>query len=209
MVEKFGRDYYYGRKKSNYSNYETIDFPRQFKAILEFMRKTGAKRFLDVGCAFGYLVNLALPYVKEAHGCDASHFAVKKAKSMFPRGKFKVSNLEKDLSYPNEYFDVITALDILEHTKSIKESMKNIIKKLRPGGYLIISLPFNGKLRLIMKHIDKDVTHISVIPEKELLEIISSCGLDVVKKLYFLPVPYFTKIYGIPAEIELYLRKPY
>jgi len=205
---QFDRDYFYGKKKSNYSNYEKINFEKQFKSVINFIQKnqiTGT--FLDVGCAFGYLTQLMFPYFNEVHGCDISSFAINKAKRICSEVKYKIENLEKGLDYPDEYFDCITALDVLEHTSSIEISLNNLKSKLKKGGYLIISLPINNLIRKLLYFLDKDKTHISIPKEKELFNLINRYKLNVIEKKYFLPFPYFYEISGVPVEIQLYLKK--
>ena len=207
MKNQFNKDYFYGKKKSNYSNYEKINFDKQFRKIIDFIQKNRIKgRFLDIGCAFGGLTNLVLPYFK-VYGCDISSFAIKKAKKLCPNARFKIVNVEKSLPYRDNFFDCIVASDVLEHTNSLECSLKNIISKLKKDGYLIISLPINNKFTKFFKFLDRDKTHIYFPTEIELLKLLYKLNMRIVEKQHFSPFPYFYKIYGIPAEIELYLKR--
>jgi SAM-dependent methyltransferase len=208
MKNQFDKDYFYGKKKSNYSNYEKINFDMQFKHIIRFVKKRKVSgKFLDAGCAMGFLTSIMLPYFKEVHGCDISSFAIKKAKKLYPNVRFKIVNIEKSLPYRDNFFDCIVASDVLEHTNSLEFSLKNIISKLKKDGYLIISLPINNKFTKFFKFLDKDKTHIYFPTEIELLKLLYKLNMRIVEKQYFSPFPYFYKIYGIPAEIELYLKR--
>jgi len=39
MREKFGKDYFYG-KKSNYSSYDKLNPSKQFKSVISFIKKS-------------------------------------------------------------------------------------------------------------------------------------------------------------------------
>jgi SAM-dependent methyltransferase len=45
----------------------------------------------------------------------------------------------------NEKFDVVTCISVLEHIEKPTLAVKNMIKLVRPGGYLFISFPYNEK----------------------------------------------------------------
>lgn len=208
MVEKFGRDYFYGGKQSNYSNYEDMDPSKAFKNVISFIRKLDLKgRFLDIGCAFGFLLKEVSHFFDELHGFDISEFAIKKAREIIPQAKLKILDLDKPLPYPDKFFDCIAALDVLEHTKNFKENFAKIAKKLKPGGYLIVSVPIDAWPRRLFGFLDKDETHISILKEEEIFQIIEENDLDVIRKNPFCPLPVVHKIPFIPAEIELILKK--
>ena len=208
MTEIFGKDYFYGKKESNYSDYDKLNPSKQFKNAIHFVKKLKVKgRFLDVGCAFGLLLKEVSPFFDEIYGCDISRFAIQKAKEKIPKANLKVADLEKPLPYPDEFFDCITALDVLEHTKNLEASFENIVGKLKKGGYFIVSLPINAWPRKLFGFLDKDRTHISILKEDELVKIASKNKLAILSKKHFCPVPIFYRIPHIKIEIELFLRK--
>ena len=208
MIEKFGKDYFYGKKESNYSSYDKLDPAKQFKSVISFIRNQKLKgRFLDAGCAFGLLLKQVSSFFKELYGCDISQFVIAKAKQKIPNADLKVLNIEEALPYPDDMFDCITALDVLEHTHSFEKSFANLIEKLKRGGHLILSAPINNRLRKTFGFLDKDKTHISVLSESEILRIINRHKLTIVRMRHFCPFPIFYRIPYIPAEVEFILEK--
>lgn len=205
----FSKEYFFGRKNSNYLNYNYWDNDRYWKSVIRSVKELKIHgRVLDIGCAFGFLLKRLKPYFNEFYGVDISDFAIKEAKKQFPSAQYKETDLDIDeLSYPDNYFNLITALDVLEHTKSLSESLEKIVKKLKKGGYLIISLPISDTLAgKIFNFFDTDKSHISVPAKKELFSIIEKSDLKIIKKNYFLNMIFF-KLKGIPADIELILQK--
>ncbi|NIM47042.1 MAG: methyltransferase domain-containing protein [Candidatus Aenigmarchaeota archaeon] len=208
MTERFGRDYFYGFKESNYYDYEKMNPSKLFKNVISFIKNQNIRgKFLDVGCAFGLLLKEVSPLFNELHGFDISEFAIKKAKQKIPKANLKVVDLEKSLPYSNESFDCIVALDVLEHTKNFEKNFEKIVKKLKRGGYLILSVPIDTWLRKFFGFLDKDKTHISILKEDKLFQIVKKNKLKVISKRYFFPLPLIYKIPYIPFEIELMLKK--
>lgn len=77
-----------------------------------FMPKT----MLDIGCGRGTFVTYARDVGIEAYGFDFSEWAINEGR--YPRCKrewLKVHDVTKPWPYPAKSFDLITALDILEH----------------------------------------------------------------------------------------------
>lgn len=207
MKEKYSKDYYSGYKESNYFDYSKIQPKKQFKTILSFIEKNKLKgNFLDIGCAYGFLVKEAENYFKKTHGCDVSNYALKKAKNLSKKSDFKKANLDNNLPYPDNYFDLVTAMDVLEHTKDFKKSFEMIFKKVKKGGYMILSFPINSFLRKIFGFLDKDKTHISVPYNHEIMEIIKGSNAKIISKQFFFPL-YQCRINFLPAEMELILKK--
>lgn len=205
----FSKDYFFGRKNSNYLNYNHYDNDRFWKSIILKIRKHKIKgKVLDIGCAFGFLLKRLQNDFTELHGLDISEYAVDRAKKEIPSAKIKKVNIDTDgLPYPDKYFDLITALDVLEHTKSIEKNMNLISSKIKKGGYLIITVPIKdswaGK---IFRFFDKDASHVSMLSRKEIFKMIENSNLKIIEKNYFLNSVFF-KIKYIPVDIELLLQK--
>jgi len=208
-VEKFGRDYFYGKKRSNYTNYESLHPASHFGSALKFIKKRNIKgKLLDVGCAFGYLLKEVSNKRLELYGCDISKYAIEKAKTENPSAKLKIIDLDRDiLPYPDSYFDCITALDVLEHTKNFEKNFKKLSKKLKKGGFMIVRVPIDHWPRKLFGFFDKDRTHISIHKEDEIMSWAKDNKMRVISKKHIFPAPIFYDVPLIPAEIELILKK--
>lgn len=208
MEEFFDEDYFYGNKKSNYENYDELKPENYFKDVINFIKvlQKGGK-YLDVGCAFGYLIREVLPFFDETYGCDVSKYAIERARKVVPASELKVMDLDQTFLYPKEYFNVVTALDILEHTRNLDENFMKVSASVKRGGYLIVSLPIDSWPRKLFGFLDKDKSHISISTESDLIKVVKKNGFVILKKNYFAPAPFFIKIRNIPAEMELFLQK--
>ena len=111
-------------------------------------------------------------FFDQVYGCDVSRFAIDRARKYNPGADLRVVDIEEHLPYPDEFFDCITALDVLEHTKSFEESLRRLVTKLKPRGHMIISTPIDAWPRRLFGSLDRDKTHISIPKESTLKESI-------------------------------------
>ena len=96
---------------------------------------------LDAGCGAGQtLDDLArLGTVHGVHGVDMSADAVRAARS---RGHInvRVSGIEH-LPHRDAAFDLVTCLDVVEHTPDDVATFEELFRVTRPGGHLLVTVP--------------------------------------------------------------------
>lgn len=92
-------------------------------------------RVLDVGCYDGSLL-AALPPRFRRYGVEASTAAADRARE---RGIEIVAKSIADLAQVDERYDVICAVDVIEHVSQPREFVALLARHLSPGGRLIVS----------------------------------------------------------------------
>ncbi|MHC1635416.1 MAG: class I SAM-dependent methyltransferase [Candidatus Methanospirareceae archaeon] len=95
------------------------------------------KKILDIGCGEGY-VSSVLVEDNEVYGLEISEVAVEKAREKGIKALF--SNLEH-IPFPDKSFDVVLALDILEHLFDPIFVLREANRVLKDDGILLISIP--------------------------------------------------------------------
>lgn len=97
-------------------------------------------RLLDVGCGDGALGLLVREKVREVHGIEWAEYALEEAEA---RGvHIRRCDLNRDsFPYPDESFDVVTCLDVIEHVLDPRRLLQEIRRVLRPTGALILTTP--------------------------------------------------------------------
>jgi ubiquinone/menaquinone biosynthesis C-methylase UbiE len=130
-------------KEKEISKSKKKAFERQLRKLLKFVAPEG-KKLLDVGTGPGYLLECAERLGFSCWGTEISRDSAQAAEKKFP-GKINVGKLN-EARYSNDYFDVITMTDVLEHLSDPHETMAEIKRILKPGGYLLIISPNFGSV---------------------------------------------------------------
>lgn len=92
-------------------------------------------RVLDVGCGAGLLTNYLAHAGLEVHGVDTSveSLAVAEQHDEGRRVRY-VHGDALDLPYPDASFDVVCAMDFLEHVEAPERAIREAARVLRPNG---------------------------------------------------------------------------
>lgn len=101
-------------------------------------------RLLDVGCGDKPYEHLFTPYVSEYIGVEYDESY--SASSAGSRGKADVVYKGDRMPFEDASFDTVLNVQVLEHTSRPAELLHEIARVLKPGGLLIISVPFSFRL---------------------------------------------------------------
>lgn len=94
---------------------------------------------LDIACGSGAFIQSATGLVSSVYGIDSNAHAVKTAVTKgLPVQEALVEVFSENHS---EEFDVVTAFQVIEHLDSILPFVKAAYQCVKPGGYLVLSVP--------------------------------------------------------------------
>lgn len=129
--------------RSGYATYDRISSNADIAAYL-IWRNFRARRTLDVGCATGFLVEALRELGVDAHGCDVSRYAVEHA-APGALGYVRLGDLGGGLPYGEGEFDLVSALEILEHLPP--DLVPGALAELRRvcGGIVYATIPSFGR----------------------------------------------------------------
>lgn len=135
MLRSFGRlDYDYGPRSLRGLRHIEI------KEILDKSISKNKKklRILDVGCGDQNLLNSLDSKNFILYGCDWIE-SNNKNKNV----KFKAIDINKNglRCWPNNFFDVITCSDVIEHLEAPAALLREISRCIKPDGTILISFP--------------------------------------------------------------------
>ena len=137
-----------------------------------------ASRFCDLGFGPGVLTAFILQQNAswQADGVDISQHCLHHAqrllakKAVLERSKLSVRDV-RTLPYPDSTFDVVIAVEVLEHIPDPEVGLSEAMRVLKPGGYAITALPV--QLPLLMHLYDFD-------SPDEVLALYKKVGLKVI-----------------------------
>lgn len=189
-------DYHTHPLKVN-QHYST-DFQRAaYKTNLDLIRPYRKNnRLLDLGCSIGGFLMAAKNDGWQEHGIDISQ----SVNVAIEKGLNAQQGYLSDFDYPNDYFDVITLLDVIEHINNQEKLLKQIFSLLRPGGILFLITPnFGGITSRILKSKWSAVTpddHVFLFSQQSLAALLTNKGFEVVKNItYDINLPEYKNIF--------------
>ena len=170
--------------EENYADYSAQNPPGKLghyhAAIRRRVEADRALSVLDVGCGLGvwadHLARAEPGWAVSASDVDAGVIASNQAR--FPTVDFSVARAGEDA--PQSRFDVLTAMDVLEHVPNIENQFSQLCSWLVPGGLFAFVVPvYDGPLGPIVHLLDKDPTHIHKWSRKRWLELAEGQLVDV------------------------------
>jgi SAM-dependent methyltransferase len=167
-------------------------------------------RILDVGCGTGANL-LMLSKYGDAEGVDVSEDALAFCRE---RGlkNVKLGAAEK-LPYDDGSFDLVTALDVVEHLDDDLGGLREMRRVLRPGGRVLLFVP----TFMFLWGLQDDVSnHRRRYRLPELRRVLEQAGFEIERTTYanitfFLPILLARKLMratGIKAESENNINVP-
>ena len=142
VKEHYSKGYFTGSPQySAYTNYKR-DKSIIVKNMTKFLKKIQSTHptgtLLDVGCALGYFVELALNKGYDAYGFDPSDYAVHEAIKLNGKERIKQGTIGTT-GYQPESFDVITLFDVFEHLADPKKDLQKLMTYLKKDGIIVIA----------------------------------------------------------------------
>jgi SAM-dependent methyltransferase len=143
FAEIYSRDYYHGRGADPSVDYvfelenpsstvRIYEWQGILKAVKSLIHINEDTRWLDFGCGNGGLVRHCL----DKAGCQAVGFEEGWIAPVAREKGIPIMN-EQELVSAEGQFDVVTAIEVLEHSTTPLETLRRIRRMLRPGGLFL------------------------------------------------------------------------
>lgn len=141
-------------------------------------KDAGARRALDLGCGTGLNLDHISRYAQPV-GTDFSEEALHFCRQ---RGHELLCKADAaELPFPDSQFDIITALDVIEHLDDDLAALTDLRRVMRPGGLLIISVP---AYRFLWTYWDDILGHRNRYTTNSMRAVVEAAGLRVRKVSY-------------------------
>jgi len=150
--------------------------------LLRLLPAGGGARLLDLGCGPGNMLDFLAGHGK-VFGSDFSADALR-----FCRGRSHERVFRADfhrLPLKAGSFDMVTAIDVIEHLQDDRRAISELYQIVRPGGHLVVTVP---AFQSLWGDHDELYGHFRRYRLRELREKLRAAGFEIVKMSYFEPL---------------------
>lgn len=157
------------RYRTLHWGFEYLCYSRHIREIVQSLRPSSV---LEVGCGDGCVIGMLDWGIDRRVGVDLSEQAIRFAKAFHPEVEF----LSIDAQELKETFDVVLAIEVLEHIPNdqVNTLLKTLEKRTDKNGYVIISVPTNVvsvrkkhyrhyDLNLLQKQLEEAGAHLDIV----------------------------------------------
>jgi len=121
-------------------NEADMAYRRRVRVLLDYLRLRDGDRVLDAGCGFGlYLAAMSRLRDLKLVGLDRSSDRLARARSRSKAGLVAADST--GLPFADETFDAVLLSEVLEHVPDEALALAEILRVLKPGGRLAVSVP--------------------------------------------------------------------
>jgi ubiquinone/menaquinone biosynthesis C-methylase UbiE len=145
---------YYDQFAKGYDDKRGGNEPGGYHDLLDDLEVETVRRFgegkdvLEVGCGTGLLLTRFSDFARSAKGIDLSPGMLEKAKA---RGLDVVEGSATALPFADQSFDVACSFKVLAHIPDISAALSEMLRVVRPGGYVIAEFYNPWSLRYAAK----------------------------------------------------------
>ena len=135
--------YYRGKKAYSYIDERNMEKASRevWKARFRHWKKLEhagiPRRFLDVGCSFGGLMQTGMEAGYESYGAEVSAYSGAYARERFGEKHVFTGNIER-ISLPKDFFNIVSMIEVIEHLYNPRKAVENIFASLKEKGLLVI-----------------------------------------------------------------------
>lgn len=149
-----------------------------YRALRELILLNHCNNVLDLGCGHWIkLYKFVYPVVTDITGVDlAAHIA---QNGLAPFGTFIGHDLDKDVLFLDQKFDIIVASDIIEHLKNPDNLMLSVKNALREDGFVLFSTPDRSYRHTSLEGGPFNRSHVQEWSEDEFRTYLDSSGFEV------------------------------
>jgi len=183
----------------NYRAKREKKIARARKRISRLVKLTPGRRFLYVGCNYGFSVKAALDLGLDARGIDIDATAVAESRSAFGSSLFEVASVE-EYATRGKKVDILYTSEVIEHVPDPGSFVCAIAKILETDGILYLITPDAGHWNR-----PRDFTTWEAVIPPEHITYFTRLGITTLLEKYGLKVVNFA--FSLKPGIRVTARK--
>jgi 2-polyprenyl-3-methyl-5-hydroxy-6-metoxy-1,4-benzoquinol methylase len=152
----YGAGYFHGSQEFGYNNYlgtekvQRLNAARLVRTIAGHARSESGlagSKLLDIGCAYGFLIDEACKAGIAAEGIDFSEEACRYARTIL--GRKAVHGTLHEANFPSGHFDIVVSIGSIEHLTDPVRTVDEVARITRPGGlFVVVTLDTKSLIRV-------------------------------------------------------------
>lgn len=182
LAALYGKDYFHGKGYSDYTRDKAAiqrNLSLRLDVISKFAKDSQNKLF-EIGCAYGFFLEIAQTKFEKVKGVDISSDAVECAVKTFGVNAVGGNYLELAI----EPYDICCMWDTIEHVREPDKFIEKISTEISQGGLLAITTgdigSFNAKLRGKRWRLISPPIHLHYFSVQTLSKLLETNGFEVI-----------------------------
>lgn len=166
----------------------------------KYIERKNKLSILDFGAGYGGMIDILKKY-GEVSASEVSENAILSCKS---RG-YKDVFIDNDSTFSkNNSFDIVTLFDVVEHFKDDKKLVNSVYNVLKPGGYIVVTVP---AYKWLWSAHDIEHEHYRRYTIKTITGLLNNAGFEIMHSSYwnmflFLPAA-IARLFGFSGSSSL------
>lgn len=189
LQEIYRKNYFFGDEYSDYIADKRIiqkNFRKRLEVLKRFTNVDQHRRILEIGCAYGFFLELARDHFRTVVGLDISEDGIRHAREVPGVTAYQSDLLKYDFS--NQMYDVVCMWDTIEHLRDPHCYIEKLSSVVPSGGLLALT---TGDIDSLMARLQRDhwrlihpPTHIHYFSQRTLARLLRQHGFEPIYSRY-------------------------
>ncbi len=178
--------YFFGDEYINY-----IDDKKQIeknalirlKTIKKYIKNLSQKKIFEIGCAYGFFLNIVKNNFKKVSGIDVNEKGIQYIKNFFNLKVFCDDFLNLDKETINDY-DIFCMFDVIEHLNDPNKVIKKISNESKIGSYIVLTTgdisSFNAKINGANWRLIHPPSHLHYFNRRSITKLLEKNNFELV-----------------------------
>ena len=185
----YNEEFFTGAEFSDYAadaKFFRKNFRLRLRELEKFLDPARHRRLLEIGCAYGFFLDVARGEFAHVEGIDITDAGVR-----YAREELKLDVVQADFlahDYGARKFDVVCMWDTIEHLREPQRYVEKIAARTERGALFALTTgdieSLNARLRRDRWRLIHPPTHLHYFSAKSIARLLDAHGFDVVYNRY-------------------------
>lgn len=189
LYEIYSKKYFFSGEYGDYTANKAalqINFRHHFNILKKFAQPLRHRHLLEIGCAYGFFLDVAKKYFDTAQGIDIANSGIIYAREQLGLDVINGNFLKYDFS--GHKFDVVCMWDTIEHLREPHLYLEKINNHMENGALIAITTgdieSFNARMRRDRWRLIHPPTHLHYFSRRTLARLLDNYGFEIIYNRY-------------------------